>query len=467
MKTMKTPVLFLAATITLLSAKAQFTQNFEGSENGLTGNCWHLLDVHHTSAPPDVITGTGSMFTNPPTSGAGTRDITSPALNIISTSFTVSFNYKVSSKINGNATRTIEIGLLDVDSNFTSLQTIAMDKNTPTTVQNFNQTFTVSTGVKKLVLKLGGATGDGNSRLIFDDMYASADALYGSGTCNSAPVAVDDVFSGIIGSSISGNVLINDSDPNSEAFKSSIVLTSADGTVVLNQNGNFTFTPNPGFVGSSTTFTYNVTDLGFDPMTSNIATVTINFSANIPLPVKLLNFDAKYNKPNVTLNWSTAMEKNFSHFEIEYSTDGNNFNELAVIFGAGESNSKKDYSYVDKSVAGRNGLVYYRLKSVDIDGKATYSSVRIIRLGEEKQGIALTTYPNPVTSELRVTIPTNWQNKKVIYEVFNSVGQVSKKSETASSSQTENLNVSVLAPGFYIVRVTCENQIAQQKIIKQ
>ncbi|MES1197937.1 MAG: T9SS type A sorting domain-containing protein [Chitinophagaceae bacterium] len=189
--------------------------------------------------------------------------------------------------------------------------------------------------------------------------------------------------------------------------------------------------------------------------------------ADIILPIKLINFDAKYTKPNVTLNWSTAMETNFSHFVIESGSDGVNFNEAAVIFGAGESYDKKDYSFIDKNTTGKGGLVYYRLKSVDIDGQYTYSSVRIIRLDEEKAGISIITYPNPVTNELRVTIPANWQNKKVTYEVYNSNGQVSKKSETANSSQTENVNVNTLAPGFYIVRVTCEGQTAQQKIIKQ
>jgi hypothetical protein len=468
---MKTILLFFAATITLVTAKAQFTENFDNSSiASLSSNCWPLVAMNHSSdgvVPP--INGTGSLYSEPPVSAVSTRVISTPYLNINSTSFTVSFNYKLSSNLNGSQTRTIEVGLQNAAGVFTSLNIITLDKNSPTTVQNFNQAFTLaSTTTSRLVIKLGGNAGGGSVRLIFDDLYASANANYGnSSPCNSAPVAVDDLFSAPIGSVVSGNVLTNDSDPNGEAIKSSIVITSADGTVVLNQNGSFTFTPSAGFSGASTTFTYNLLDAGFDPLTSNTATVTINFFAASPLPIKLLSFDAKYNKPNVTLNWSTAMEKNFSHFEIEYSTDGSNFNELAVIFGAGESDSKKDYSYVDKTVAERGGLVYYRLKSVDIDGKATYSSVRIIRLGEEKQGIALTTYPNPVTSEVRVTIPTNWQNKKVIYEVFNSMGQVSKKSETVSSSQTENLNVSALAPGFYIVRVTCESQIAQQKIVKQ
>ena len=104
---------------------------------------------------------------------------------------------------------------------------------------------------------------------------------------------------------------------------------------------------------------------------------------------------------------------------------------------------------------------------MDIDGRSTYSSIRIIRLGEEKQGIGLVTYPNPVTSELIVTTPANWQNKKISYEILNANGQVTKKSETGSSSQAENLNVSTLAPGFYIIKVTCNGQSVQQKIIKQ
>ncbi len=468
-KTMKTFVLFIAAIITLNTAKAQFTQNFDGTEASLTGNCWTLTGIYSTTTPGDVITGTGSMYTNPPTNGSSTRDILTPALNITSTSFTVSFNYKVSSKINGNATRTIEIGLLDAANNFTSLNIISMDKNSPVTVLNFNQTFTLaSTGVRKAVLRLGGSTGDGNSRLIFDDLSVSGTPLYGPGSyCNTAPIAVNDAFSGSNGSVITGNIITNDNEPNGETITPSIIATSVDGTVVLNSNGSFSFTPNPGFTGASTTFTYRLIDNGFSPVNSNVATVTLNYIYTISLPVNLVSFNAKYNKPDVVLNWSTAQEKNFSHFVLEQSTDGINYNQLVIVFGAGESDTKKNYSYTDKNLTGRKGLVYYRLKSVDNDGKFDYSSVRIIRLDDEKQGITLSTYPNPAVNELKITIPAAWQSKKVTYEVVNTNGQVARKIVTGNSSQTETINVASLAPGFYIVRVICEGQIAQQKIVKQ
>lgn len=465
---MKTFLLFVSALLSLATVNGQYTQDFEGSEASLTSNCWILTGVYKTTDAADVITGSGSMFTNPPTNGSSTRDIYTPGLNVTSTSFTVSFNYKVSSKISGNATRTIEIGLTDAAGNFTSLALITMDRNSPTTVQQFNQTFTLSsTGYRRLVLKLGGATGDGNSRLIFDDLYASASPLYGTGTCNSAPIAVNDTYSGMTGTIITGNVMANDNEPNAETMTSAVVTSSPDGVVDLKNDGSFTFTPAPGFTGTQTTFTYQLTDNGIDPLTSNIATVTINYFAGSPLPIKLIGFDAKYNKPDVQLNWSTAQEKNFSHFELEQSTDGVNFKQIAVIFGAGESDIRLDYGYTDRNLAGRSGLIYYRLKSVDIDNKSSYSSIRIIRLTDDSKELTLATYPNPVVHTLQITVPAEWQNKKVNYEVFNLAGQVISRIEKANSSQTETINMSNAARGMYIVRVSCEGVTIQQKVVKQ
>lgn len=465
---MKTFTLLLAAAFTLSSAKAQYSQNFEAGEAALTGDCWTLVDVHYTSEPGDVITGTGSMYTNPPTSGGGTRDILSPALNVTSTSFTVSFNYRVSSKINGNATRTIEVGVLNPAGVYTSLALITMDKNTPVTVQNFNQTFTLaSTGIYKLVLKIGGATGDGNSRVIFDDLYASANPYY-AGSCNDAPIAVDDVFLGFIGSPLAGNVIDNDNEPNGETMFSLVVVSSPDGTVVLNLDGSFTFTPNLGFTGTSTTFTYRLFDNGFDPDTSNIATVTMNFAAPINLPVKLISFTAQLASNNkVDLKWTTATEINASHFVVERSFDGQSYSEVGTVFAVGNSTSDQNYSFADNLIPSAKTVIYYRLRQVDADGKTEYSATRIIRTGKQDATATILTYPNPVASELRITIPNNWQGKKVNYEVINVSGQTARRMVIGNSSQTETMDLNHLAPGFYLVKVSCNGEVAQQKIIKQ
>ena len=467
---MKTILLSIAATFAIFTTKAQFTQNFEGAETTMTGNCWTLNEVHRTTAAADVITGTGSMYTNPPTNGSSTRNITTPALNITSTSFSVSFKYKVSNKISGNATRTIEVGLLDAAANFTSLSLITMDKNSPTTVQNFNQTFTLaSTGARKFIIKLGGSTGDGNTRLIFDDIYINASPLYGAGVCNSAPVAGNDIYNGITGTPVSGNVMSNDSDANGESMTASVVTTSADGVVVMNSNGSFTFTPNPGFVGSVATYTYQLNDNGFDVTTSNVALVTINYADPVTLPVKLVSFSAILNNEAVDLKWVTASEKNVSHFEIEKSLDGKNYEKAGVVFANGNSSETISYAFTDKSInIDQAAVIYYRLRSVDHDGSSDLSIIRSIRITKTAEKvISITTYPNPVSSELRVTIPSSWQGKKVTYELFNNNGQTVVKNIVGASSQIEALNASSLAPGFYIVKASCNGETAQQKVIKR
>jgi hypothetical protein len=193
-----------------------------------------------------------------------------------------------------------------------------------------------------------------------------------------------------------------------------------------------------------------------------------DFSYNInTLPVKMYSFTANLNNSKVDLKWITASEINVSHFIVEKSTDGVNFSEAGLMFAYGNAIDKTNYSLSDNVNTNQTGVIYYRLRSFDIDGKSELSETRIIRIGKQtEKNISIVTYPNPVSNEVRITIPANWQNKKVVYEIFNAAGKAIKKIETANSSQTETMNVSSFAPGFYIIRVSFDGQIAQQKIVK-
>ncbi len=208
-------------------------------------------------------------------------------------------------------------------------------------------------------------------------------------------------------------------------------------------------------------------------MNAMLTLVTINRTCSTGqdityLPVKLMSFTAVLNNNKADLKWTTASEINVNHFVVERSTDGTNYSEAGVVFAQGNTTDKTNYSFSDDLNNISSGIVFYRLRSIDIDGKSAYSATRIIRIGKQSENtITILTYPNPVINELHISIPNNWQNKKVIYEVVNVTGQVSKKIETVVSNQTETINMSVIAPGFYILRVSCEGQTAQQKIIKQ
>jgi hypothetical protein len=138
-----------------------------------------------------------------------------------------------------------------------------------------------------------------------------------------------------------------------------------------------------------------------------------------------------------------------------------------MIFATGNSEVLINYSYNDKIPGGNNGVLYYRLRSVDMDGKSTVSDIRIIRLGTATaNAVKITTYPNPVQSELRITVPSSWQNKAVVYQLINTNGQTVKTIATGNAGQTEVMSMSQVPSGVYIMKVTCGNETGIQSVLK-
>ncbi|MCP9273549.1 Ig-like domain-containing protein, partial [Mycolicibacterium arenosum] len=103
---------------------------------------------------------------------------------------------------------------------------------------------------------------------------------------NDAPVANPDEYSTLedtpLTVSIPNGVTGNDSDPDDDtALTTTVVDPPVHGTLNLNTNGTFTYTPATNFNGTDT-FTYRVTDGAFD---SNPTTVTITVTAVNDIPV--------------------------------------------------------------------------------------------------------------------------------------------------------------------------------------
>lgn len=463
---MKTILLSFAAIFAIVSANAQVTQDFEGTDASLTGNCWTMTNVHVSNSDP--ITGAGSLLTQP-LAGNSVKELMTPALNITSGSITVSFNYQLVNNLNGNSGRLLELGVVTPSGAFTLLDTLQFNSSSSTNVINYNKTFAVSNGRTKFSIRASGWQGPGTARLKFDDFSINAGLLYNPGPCNSAPIVFDDIYNALNGATVSGNLMSNDNEPDGEAMTAAVVANSPDGTLVLNSNGSFVFTPNIGFTGPVATFTYQLTDNGFDPVSSNIGLVTINFSAVGSLPVTLVSFSAGLNAANeVDIKWTTSWEKNVSHFSIEKSTDGQNYSQVGLVFATGNSSDLVNYSFTDKKIDANKSTIYYRLRSVDIDGSYELSAIRTVTIGSQNRpGVAVSTYPNPVNSQLKITLPSNWHRKQVTFQVVNHSGQVVKKSISGSASQTETLDVNYLAPGIYILSAICNGETAVQKIIKK
>lgn len=137
-----------------------------------------------------------------------------------------------------------------------------------------------------------------------------------------------------------------------------------------------------------------------------------NFDCNaraVPLPVELTSFDARYQNKQVTLNWATATEKNADSFTVERSFDGKSFEALTVIKAAGNSNSRKEYSAIDRSM--RTGTNYYRLKQADLDGKLTYTQAVPVQVGSIEQ--QLQAYGDNGRLNIEVQTPAIFQALRV------------------------------------------------------
>ena len=99
------------------------------------------------------------------------------------------------------------------------------------------------------------------------------------------------------------------------------------------------------------------------------------------LDVKLGNFTAtKQRDETVLLNWNTFSETDNSYFLIEHSIDGKNFTAIAKHNSNGNTSSGHSYSYTHANPA--TGTNYYRLRMVDVNGRAEYSSIRRVVFGK-------------------------------------------------------------------------------------
>jgi hypothetical protein len=184
------------------------------------------------------------------------------------------------------------------------------------------------------------------------------------------------------------------------------------------------------------------------------------------LPVTVINWNAAYANNNVALKWTTTTERNASHFIIERSFDGVEYSDIAMLFAAGNSDVNIDYSFNDKVPAGNSGVIYYRLKLVDMDGQYKTSDIRIVRIGKAAEGVKIIAYPNPVVSDVRITIPQNWQGKQINYQLTNANGQTIKSYTVQYASQTEVIAMSQVPAGMYVMRVTNGNETAVQSVVK-
>jgi hypothetical protein len=181
---------------------------------------------------------------------------------------------------------------------------------------------------------------------------------------------------------------------------------------------------------------------------------------SIALPVNLLSFTAKVQQQSVLLDWATASEKDNDRFEIERSSDAQNWSFIgAVKSKSGDAGTVLNYTFKDASPV--NGINYYRLRQIDQGGQFTYSQVQQAVIS--KFAGTITIAPNPVRQELKIS-GLDGNSDITVSDAF---GRTVLKTRLQSAPD-HIIDMSRYITGVYFIRIELENgRVTNHKIVKE
>jgi hypothetical protein len=231
--------------------------------------------------------------------------------------------------------------------------------------------------------------------------------------------------------------------------RSTVRIIKAAGSSTPAQHHNtwsaLTFGATPVTGTSNTDFSVTGTSTGFSWFGAGSGN-------NNPLPVELLSFTGLCDEGIINLTWQTASEFNSSHFDVEKSRDGENWQLLTTLPSAGTSNELITYQSTDQN--GTEGNNYFRLRQVDIDGTEKLYDPINVSCSEVTTGY-FSSFPNPSGTSFQVVV----NNKELIGAcTLNMVDASGKVIEQRTIDVKEGINLFVinqeLNPGIYFLNIT-------------
>lgn len=176
---------------------------------------------------------------------------------------------------------------------------------------------------------------------------------------------------------------------------------------------------------------------------------------NAALGVELTRFDANCESGGVNLEWETASEINSSHYIVEKSMNGIDWQVIETIPAAGNSHESLVYRIKDK-VDDLNDVIYYRLTQVDLDGTKTTYDV-ISKWCNDSQ---LVVYPNPTTGLFYFN---GLQGESTI-QLFDNQGKLLKEMQVENG---KSIDLSDYTNGMYYYTILNATERIQGKVLLQ
>ena len=199
--------------------------------------------------------------------------------------------------------------------------------------------------------------------------------------------------------------------------------------------------------------------IGIDPATGGASEFG---QAALLLPVSLISFKGQLNDGVAKLSWTTSREINSSHFVIEKSIDGTNYNSVGQV-NSGMLGGQ--YSFVDKSALGK--VNYYRLRIVDTDLNYAFSKILIIR--NDDVPVTFKFSPNPVSNALYISFKLD-KEETVKLNIYDQMGRLTKRYNLPGGKGINAFTISDLgnlSAGNYVIELLGEKLSVREKIVKK
>ncbi len=243
--------------------------------------------------------------------------------------------------------------------------------------------------------------------------------------------------------------------------------TCASGTTLLNPAAlygvpGYTYSWNTGATSSTlnvtngpATYTATVTDA-----CGTVRTAT--FIITCPLALDMGDFEAAHSGEDVQLSWSTNYEKENRHFAIMRAGSDLNFEEIGQVLSYGNSETPQFYTFTDRDPL--EGISYYQLKNVDINGQAALSDIRSIETKRSEKTISVSPNPNNGQFSLELNIP---KTGNYTLQIVSLDGKVLYQNNhlLESGHHVLPMNKVTLLKGTYLIRASNEKTEFQEKFV--
>ncbi|MBK6481531.1 MAG: T9SS type A sorting domain-containing protein [Saprospiraceae bacterium] len=181
-------------------------------------------------------------------------------------------------------------------------------------------------------------------------------------------------------------------------------------------------------------------------------------SGCINLPIQLTSFDVRLLHNTPLVEWTTMSELNNAYYSLERSSNGSDFKEITRIYGHGTTDRQNHYSYTDYNAS--NGLNYYRLTQVDLNGNyTTYHTISVFVPVED-----FSVFPTFFSQEVTLQMPLPY-DKPAAWVLYDAFGKTIRAG-VLRSQPIQQIALPGIQTGTYILTIVFEEGLKSHKLIK-